>query len=72
MKSIAQGAKAIFAFLAAGLGSLQVALLGEGTSLDDLSDGQWVGILSTALVAGGGVYGIRNRAPGDLGEKGSP
>ena len=65
---IGQAAKAVYAGLVGGLGALQVALLG-GQGFGDLTAGQWVGIVTTAVLAFGGVYGIANRAPGDQGEQ---
>lgn len=57
-----QSAKAIFAGLVAGLGSLSAALVAD-KSLGDLTDGQWIVVVLAALVAFGGVYGIRNTSP---------
>lgn len=68
IRFVGQALKAVFAALIAGLGALQVALVG-GESLGDLSGGQWVTIVSAAVIAFGGVYGIANRAPGDQGEQ---
>jgi len=65
---VGQAAKAVYAGLVGGLGALQVALLGN-ESFGDLTAGQWVGIVTTAVLAFGGVYGIANRAPGDQGEQ---
>lgn len=55
-------AKAIYAFVIAGLGSLAAVLVGD-MGLGDLSDGQWVVVVLAALVAGGGVFGIPNKQP---------
>jgi hypothetical protein len=55
-------AKAIYAFVIAGLGSLAAILVGD-MGLGDLSDGQWVVVVLAALVAGGGVFGIPNKQP---------
>jgi hypothetical protein len=55
-------AKAIYAFIVAGLGSLAAVLVGD-LGLGDLSDGQWVVVVLAALVAGGGVFGIPNKQP---------
>jgi len=52
-------AKAIFATVISALGSLAVVLVGDA-GLDDLTSGQWVTVVLAALVAGGGVYGIKN------------
>ena len=65
---IGQALKAVYAGLVAGLGALQVALVG-GQALGDLTSGQWVTIVTAAILAFGGVYGIANRAPGDQGEQ---
>lgn len=55
----AQFAKAIYAAVVAGLGSLAAILVGD-VGLGDVSSGQWVTVVLAALVAGGGVFGIRN------------
>jgi hypothetical protein len=65
---VQQALKAVFAFLVAGLGALQAALVG-GLSFGDLNAAQWVTIVTTAVLAFGGVYGIANRPPGDQGEQ---
>jgi hypothetical protein len=65
---VAQALKAVFAALVAGLGALQVTLVG-GESFGAVTAGQWVTIASTAVLAFGGVYGIANRPPGDQGEQ---
>lgn len=65
---VARSLKAVYAGVVGGLGALQVALLG-GDSFGDLTAGQWTGIVTTAVLAFGGVYGIANRAPGDQGEQ---
>ena len=52
-------AKAIYAFVVAGLGSLAAVLVGD-VSFGDVTDGQWVTVVLAALVAGGGVFGIKN------------
>ena len=57
--NIAQFAKAAYAFVVAGLGALVVPLVGDA-GFGDLTAGQWVTIALSAIVAGGGVYGIRN------------
>ena len=57
-----QFAKAIYATVVAGLGAL-VTVLVDDAGLDDLTSGQWVSVVLTALVAGGGVYGIANKPP---------
>lgn len=58
----AQFAKAIYAAVVAGLGALAVPLVGD-VGIGDLSAGQWVTIALAAIVAGGGVYGLRNAPP---------
>lgn len=60
MNRLAVAAKAVFAFLVAGLGSLAAVMVGDA-GFGDVTDGQWVTIVLAALVAGGGVYGIPNR-----------
>lgn len=55
-------AKAIYAAVVAGLGALAAVLVGD-VGLGDLSDGQWVTVVLAALVAGGGVAGIKNATP---------
>jgi ABC-type nickel/cobalt efflux system permease component RcnA len=65
---VAQALKAVFAALVAGLGALQVTLVG-GESISQVTAAQWVTIASTALIAFGGVYGIANKPPGDQGEQ---
>jgi len=54
-------AKAIFATVISALGSLAVVLVGDA-GLGDLTSGQWVTVVLAALIAGGGVYGIRNQS----------
>lgn len=51
--------KALYATAVAGLGSLAAVLVGD-VSFGDVTDGQWVTVALTSLVAGGGVYGISN------------
>lgn len=58
--NVGQYAKAIYAFVIAGLGALAAVLVGD-LGLGDLSDGQWVVVVLSALVAGGGVFGIPNK-----------
>ncbi len=55
-------AKAIYAFIVAGLGALATVLVADA-SVGDLTDGQWVTVVLAALVAGGGVFGIPNSPP---------
>lgn len=52
-------AKAIYATLVAFLGSLVTVMIGD-VGFSDIQDGQWVAAVLAGLVAGGGVYGIRN------------
>jgi hypothetical protein len=59
---MAKFAKAIYALVVAGLGSLAAVLVGD-VGIGDLSAGQWVTIALAAIVAGGGVYGISNAPP---------
>jgi hypothetical protein len=51
--------KAIYATAIAFLGALAVPLVGD-TGFADITSGQWVTIVLAALVAGGGVFGIKN------------
>ena len=57
-----QYAKAIYATVVAGLGALATVLVGD-SDFGDVTDGQWVTIVLAALVAGGGVFGIKNAPP---------
>lgn len=54
-----KAAKAVYAFVVAGLSSVGVVLVGD-VGLGDVTTGQWVAALLAALLAGGGVYGIKN------------
>lgn len=54
-----KAAKAIYATAVAALGSLVTVLVGD-VGFSDLSDGQWVSVILVGLVAGGGVYGLKN------------
>jgi hypothetical protein len=56
---VSQFAKAIYATVVAGLGALATPLVAD-TGIGDLTAGQWVTVALAALIAGGGVYGIRN------------
>lgn len=56
----AQYAKALYAAVVAALGALAAVLVGD-VGIDDLTSGQWVTVALTALVAGGGVFGISNK-----------
>ena len=49
----------MLAALIAALGSLATVLVGD-MGLGDLTTGQWVTLAFAALVAFGGVYGVRN------------
>jgi hypothetical protein len=53
-------AKALYAGAVAGLGSLAAVLVGD-VGFGDVSAGQWVTVILAGLVAGGGVFGIRNQ-----------
>lgn len=59
---LAQVAKAIFAAAIAALSGLAAVLVG-GEGFGDLSAGQIVSIALAALIAFGGVFGIRNAPP---------
>lgn len=60
--NLGQFAKAIYATVVAALGALATVLVGDA-GFSDVTAGQWVTIALAALVAGGGVYGIRNAPP---------
>lgn len=62
MKVLSTAAKAIYATLAAGLGSLVTLLVGGNETLSNVSQGQWASVLLVALIAGGGVYNITNKS----------
>lgn len=57
-----QYAKAIYATVVAALGSLATVLVGD-SGFGDVTDGQWVTVVLVGLVAGGGVFGIKNATP---------
>jgi len=59
LKKAAAAAKAIYATAVAALGSLVTVLVGD-TGFGDLTDGQWVSVILVGIVAGGGVYGLKN------------
>lgn len=61
MNYILYAAKAIYAGLVAGLGALGTVLVGD-SDFGDVTSGQWVTIALSALIAGGGVFGISNRS----------
>ena len=58
----AKFAKAIYGGLVAGLGALSTVLVGN-TTLDEVTQGQWVIIAVATLTVGGGVGVIRNYQP---------
>ena len=58
---LATFAKAIYATVIAGLGALVTVLVGD-MGFGDLTAGQWIAVVLTALIAGGGVYGISNKS----------
>lgn len=55
-------AKAAYATVVAGLGSLVTVMVGD-VGFGDITDGQWLAATLIALTAGGGVYGITNKTP---------
>jgi hypothetical protein len=55
-----KAAKAVYATLITGLGSLATVLVGD-VGFGDITAGQWMTALVLALGAGGGVYGITNK-----------
>lgn len=59
MKSVAKAAKAVYAGAVGFLGSITVVMVND-VSFGDVSDGQWLSAVLVGLIAGGGVYGIRN------------
>lgn len=61
MKALGKFAKAIFAAGVAFLGSL-ISALTAGESLGQLDAKTWLTVALATLVAGGGVYGLRNSA----------
>jgi hypothetical protein len=61
MDFVRQAAKAIYAAVVGFLGSLVVVMVGD-VGFGDITDGQWVAAVLLGLTAGGGVYGIRNKA----------
>ena len=62
MRYVAQAAKAVYAGAIAGLGALAAVLVGDA-DFSAVTAGQWVAIVTAALVAGGGTYGLANRPP---------
>lgn len=52
-------AKAVYATVVSSLGALAAVLVGD-VGFTDLTAGQWVTVTLAGLIAGGGVYGIRN------------
>jgi hypothetical protein len=59
MSILAQAAKAVYAAIVAAVSGLVTVLVGS-VGFSDLTAGQWLTIALAALIAGGGVYGIRN------------
>jgi hypothetical protein len=55
--NLAQFGKAGFAALVAFGGALTTVLVGD-VGFGDVSDGQWVASVVTALIAAGGVWGL--------------
>jgi len=58
-ETVGKVAKAVFAALFTGLSTLG-ALLVNDTSLSSITAGQWVYVATAGLLAGGGVFGIKN------------
>lgn len=59
MKFVGQALKAIYAAVITFLGALGVVLV-PGVPVSGVTSGQWIGIVSAALIAFGGVYGVTN------------
>jgi hypothetical protein len=59
MDYLKYAAKAVVAALIAGLGSLITVLVGD-VGFGDVTDGQWVAVVLSAIVAAGAVFGITN------------
>jgi hypothetical protein len=55
--NLAQFGKAAFGGLVAFLGALTTVMVGD-VGFGDVTDGQWVSAILTALIAAGGVWGI--------------
>ncbi len=53
-------AKAIASLVSTFLAGLAVALTGQGSGFGDVTDGQWVALVSASLAAALVVYGVRN------------
>ncbi len=62
LDSFKVAAKALYAGLVAGLAALG-GLLVNDTGFGDITAGQWVFVISAALVAFGGTYGLKNAQP---------
>jgi hypothetical protein len=60
MKYVAEAAKAVVAFVIAGLGALGAVLV-NGNTLSDVTDAQWVVIIGAAIAAGYAVYQQANK-----------
>ncbi len=54
-----KAAKAAYAAVVAALGALAAVLVGD-VGFGDVQDGQWVTIVLAGLIAGGGVYAVKN------------
>lgn len=61
MEFVKVAAKAVYATVVAALGALAAILVGN-VGFGDVTSGQWVAIVLAGLVAGGGVYGLPNKA----------
>ena len=59
MEYVKYVAKAIYAFLVAGIGSLVTVMVNDA-GFGDITDGQWLTAALVALIAGGGVFGLTN------------
>jgi hypothetical protein len=64
MKYVAYALKAVYATVVAFLGSLVTVMVGDA-GFGDITDGQWVAAVLVGLVAGGGVFGLRNVPPSE-------
>ena len=61
MTGIAGYAKAVVAFLLAGLGSLYVALAATSGGGEQVTQAEWVGVLIAALGTTAGVFAVPNK-----------
>ena len=59
MRFFTQALKAVYATAIAFLGSVATVLV-DNASIGDLTDSQWAVAVLAGLIAGGGVYGLRN------------